>query len=97
MRRATRARPKSRSKTPRNQGLPARNRLAKIAAVTVPVLVTHGTRDEVIPADQFDRLYAAIRAPKTRAVLEGATHVDLARHGSGDAALRFIESVEAAP
>lgn len=68
---------------------------AKIAAVAVPILVTHGTRDEVIPAAQFDRLYAAIRAPKTRAVFEDATHVDLARHGSGAAALRFIATIEA--
>jgi fermentation-respiration switch protein FrsA (DUF1100 family) len=70
--------------------------VAKIATITAPILLTHGTQDEVIPAEQFDRLYAAIRAPKTRAVLDGATHVDLARHGSGRAALRFIESVESA-
>jgi fermentation-respiration switch protein FrsA (DUF1100 family) len=69
---------------------------AKIALIVVPVLITHGTLDEVIPAVQFDHLYAAITAPKTRAVIEGATHVDLARHGSGRAALRFIERLEAA-
>jgi len=63
----------------------------------VPILVTHGTRDEVIPADQFERLYAAIRAPKSRAAIDGATHVDLARHGSGRAALQFIERIEARP
>jgi fermentation-respiration switch protein FrsA (DUF1100 family) len=71
--------------------------VSKIAAIKVPVLLTHGTQDEVIPADQFDRLYAAIRGPKTRAVFDGATHADLARHGISDAALRFIESIEAAP
>lgn len=70
--------------------------IAKIASVTVPILVTHGTRDEVVPAEQFERLYAAIRSPKTRAVFDGATHVDLARHGSGRAALRFIDAIEAA-
>jgi fermentation-respiration switch protein FrsA (DUF1100 family) len=70
--------------------------LAKIGAITVPILVTHGTQDEVIPAAQFDRLYAAITAPKTRAMFPGATHVDLARHGSGRAALDFIERLEAA-
>jgi fermentation-respiration switch protein FrsA (DUF1100 family) len=69
--------------------------IAKIAAIDVPVLVTHGTRDEVVPAEQFDRLYEAIRAPKMRAVFDGATHVDLARHGSGRAALRFIDAIEA--
>jgi fermentation-respiration switch protein FrsA (DUF1100 family) len=71
--------------------------LSKISAVTAPVLVTHGTRDEVVPSEQFDRLFAAIRAPKTRNAIDGATHVDLARHGSGRAALQFIERIEAAP
>lgn len=70
--------------------------VAKIGAVAAPVLLTYGTQDEVIPAEQFDRLYAAIRAPKTRIVFGGATHVDLARHGSGGVALQFIESVELA-
>ncbi|HEX2116126.1 MAG TPA: alpha/beta hydrolase [Alphaproteobacteria bacterium] len=70
--------------------------LAKIAGIDVPILVTHGTRDEVIPADQFDRLYEAIKAPKSRAVFQGATHVDLARHGSGRAALSFVERLDAA-
>jgi fermentation-respiration switch protein FrsA (DUF1100 family) len=69
--------------------------LAKIAAIDAPILVTHGTRDEVVPAEQFDRLYDAIRAPKSRAVIDGATHVDLARHGSGRAALQFVERLEA--
>jgi fermentation-respiration switch protein FrsA (DUF1100 family) len=70
--------------------------MAKIGAIDAPILVTHGTRDEVVPARQFDELYDAIRAPKSRAVIEGATHVDLARNGSGRAALRFIEQVDAA-
>jgi fermentation-respiration switch protein FrsA (DUF1100 family) len=69
--------------------------LAKIAVIDAPILVTHGTRDEVVPAEQFDRLYDAIKAPKSRAVIDGATHVDLARHGSGRAALRFVEQLDA--
>jgi fermentation-respiration switch protein FrsA (DUF1100 family) len=71
--------------------------LAKIGAIDAPFLVTHGTRDEVVPTEQFDRLYDAITAPKSRTVIEGATHVDLARHGSGRAALQFIERLEAKP
>jgi fermentation-respiration switch protein FrsA (DUF1100 family) len=71
--------------------------LAKVTGIAVPVLVTHGTHDEVVPAYQFDRLYDAIKAPKSRAVFQGATHVDLARHGSGRAALGFVERLDAAP
>ena len=71
--------------------------LSKIGAVTAPTLVTHGTLDEVIPADQFERLFAAIRAPKTRNTIDGATHIDLARHGSGRAAVQFVERIEATP
>ena len=51
----------------------------------------------MVPADQFDRLYDAIKGPKSRAVFEGATHVDLARHGSGRAALSFLERLDAVP
>lgn len=69
--------------------------LAKVGVIRAPVLVTHGTRDEVVPASQFDRLYAAFTGPKSRVAIEGATHNDLARHGSGRAAIEFLERVEA--
>jgi hypothetical protein len=65
--------------------------LAKIGALSVPVLVTHGTRDEVVPADQFDRIYEAVRGPKTRNRVEGATHNDLWQRGGGGAALGFLD------
>jgi fermentation-respiration switch protein FrsA (DUF1100 family) len=65
--------------------------LAKIGTLTVPVLVTHGTHDEVVPAAQFDRLYDAIKGPKTRHTIDGATHTDLWQRGSGAAAIAFLE------
>jgi fermentation-respiration switch protein FrsA (DUF1100 family) len=64
--------------------------LAKIGAITVPIFVTHGTRDEVVPAAQFDRIYEAIKGPKTRRRVEGATHNDLWQRGGGEPAIAFL-------
>jgi fermentation-respiration switch protein FrsA (DUF1100 family) len=69
--------------------------LAKLGAIAVPVLVTHGTRDEVVPAAQFDRIYEAIRGQKTRNRIEGASHNDLWQRGSGEAAIAFLERLSA--
>lgn len=67
--------------------------LAKYAALRMPVLVLHGTRDEVIPSSQFDRVYAAITAPKRRVVIDGAGHNDLWHHDGGQAALAFLDAL----
>ena len=50
--------------------------LTKIARVTAPVLVIHGTRDAVVPFDMGRRLYDAAREPKTFLSIEGAEHDD---------------------
>jgi uncharacterized protein len=69
--------------------------LAKIGAIGAPVLVTYGTHDEIVPSAQVERLYAAIAGPKSRVAIAGATHNDLARQGSGGAAVEFLERLEA--
>jgi hypothetical protein len=46
----------------------------KIAHINCPVLITHGTRDEVIPVAQGRRLYAAAREPKQLLLIEGGDH-----------------------
>ena len=38
--------------------------LAKIAEVKVPVLITHGTRDSIVPFNMGERLYQAATAKK---------------------------------
>ena len=38
--------------------------LSKIAGVTVPVLILHGDKDDVVPLDAGRRLFEAARAPK---------------------------------
>jgi fermentation-respiration switch protein FrsA (DUF1100 family) len=48
--------------------------LRKIPQVTVPVLVLHGDRDEVVPFEQGRRLFAAANEPKTFYAIPGAGH-----------------------
>lgn len=69
-----------------------KNRLdsaSKIARVSCPVLVAHGSRDELIPAEQGRRLYAAAREPKQLKIIEGAGHNDLSNVGGG----KYIDSL----
>ncbi len=46
----------------------------KIANVKCPVLVTHGTNDQVIPADQGRKLYEAARDPKRLMIVDDGDH-----------------------
>jgi hypothetical protein len=48
--------------------------VAKIQNVRCPVLIVHGTRDEVIPFAMGQRLYEAAPEPKTFLPVEGASH-----------------------
>jgi len=50
--------------------------LAKIARVRAPVLVIHGTRDQVIPCAMGRKLYEAAPQPKSFLAIEGAEHDD---------------------
>jgi abhydrolase domain-containing protein 17 len=53
---------------------PNRDRLAQVDA---PVLVVHGTDDQLIPFWQAQALYAAANPPKSLAPIQGAGHNDL--------------------
>ncbi len=46
--------------------------------LSVPVLVVVGSEDEVVPIELSDDLFDSITGPKTRVVIEGARHNDLA-------------------
>jgi len=50
---------------------------ARLRGVRAPVLVIHGTRDEVVPFAHGERLLAAAPGPKERLWVEGAGHNDL--------------------
>lgn len=50
--------------------------LAKIAQLSVSLLVLHGDRDEVVPFAQGQKLFHAAREPKTFYTISGAGHND---------------------
>jgi pimeloyl-ACP methyl ester carboxylesterase len=55
--------------------------LSKIEQVKMPVLVAHGTRDNVVPLQMGERLFAAAHAPKRFVKVEGGTHHNLSGAG----------------
>ncbi len=50
--------------------------LRKLPRVKCPVLVMHGTDDEVIPFSHGEKLFAAAPGVKSRLWIEGAHHND---------------------
>lgn len=55
--------------------------LSKIGDVKMPVLITHGTRDTIVPVAMGERLYEAAHAPKKFIRVEGAGHHNLSGAG----------------
>lgn len=51
--------------------------LAKISQVQCPVLIFHGTADEVIPFAQGEKLFASANEPKRPVWITGARHNDI--------------------
>ncbi len=56
--------------------------LAKLARVRAPVLVIHGTHDQVIPFSMGQRLFEAAPEPKTFLPIEGGEHDSVFSVGS---------------
>jgi alpha-beta hydrolase superfamily lysophospholipase len=70
--------------------------LAKLEEVKCPVLVLHGTADEMIPLWHGERLFAAAREPKMKLFISGATHggvVDTAKDKYWTTLRCFAESL----
>jgi fermentation-respiration switch protein FrsA (DUF1100 family) len=66
----------------------------KIARVRCPVLVMHGTADQVIPISNGRQLYRAVRAPKACYWVTGADHntlIAVAGDNYGIILRRFID------
>lgn len=55
---------------------------SRIGSLAIPVLVMHGSRDDVVPAGMGRRLFDAARPPKTFRVIAGAGH-DAVHRGEG--------------
>jgi len=51
--------------------------LSKIVKVRAPVLIIHGTRDEIIPFSMGEKLYRAAPEPKSFVPIAGAGHNDV--------------------
>lgn len=66
--------------------------LARIAAVTAPLLVLHGGRDRTIPPMFGERLFAAASEPKQWAYFPEADHLDLWDWGAGEAVISFLQA-----
>lgn len=48
--------------------------LEKMGRIKVPVLIIHGTWDEIVPVEMARRLYAAVTGPKYLTLIEGGGH-----------------------
>jgi fermentation-respiration switch protein FrsA (DUF1100 family) len=65
--------------------------LSRIGRVKAPLLVLHGERDRVVPVRYGRALFDAAPEPKEGWFAPEAGHEDLARYGSLDAVVAFIE------
>ena len=62
----------------------------RIASINAPLLVLHGTADNVIPVHHGKRLLDAAAEPKLSRWFEGGRHGDLWQRGATDEIARFI-------
>lgn len=70
--------------------------LAKIEKVNAPLLLLHGTEDDVVPFEMGRRLYAAAGGAKRFHPIEGAGHNDVSLidvRGYHEAVRRFLDDV----
>jgi fermentation-respiration switch protein FrsA (DUF1100 family) len=65
-----------------------------IAAINAPLLVLHGTRDQVIPIEMGQRMYALARDPKRIVVFPEGRHVDLDNYGAVDVVKEWIDTLK---
>jgi hypothetical protein len=64
--------------------------LGKMARVRAPVLIVHGTNDEIVPFVMGQQLYALAPEPKSLLAVEGAGHNDLREVGGQ----RYLDSLK---
>lgn len=70
--------------------------LARLPRVSAPVLVAHGDRDEIVPFELGERLFAAVPGPKRFFRISGADHNDaLGRAGLLNAIAAFARDAVA--
>jgi uncharacterized protein len=70
----------------------------KVTRIKMPVLIIHGARDKVVPAEMADALYAAANEPKKKLIVATAGHENTAAMGGDDykrAVLDFAHALTA--
>lgn len=69
----------------------------KVARLLQPIVIVHGTRDDIVPAGMAERLLAAAREPKRLLLVPGAGHED-ALQNSGqllqEAITQFVQQCD---
>lgn len=63
----------------------------RIQAVTMPLLIVHGTKDSVIPFSHGRQLFRLAPEPKTFVTMEGSDHSTLTRDGMYPHIWKFLE------
>ena len=63
----------------------------RIARISVPVLIVHGSRDNVVPFAFGERLFALANEPKRFVRINGGGHSDLDRFGALNAVRAFLD------
>jgi fermentation-respiration switch protein FrsA (DUF1100 family) len=61
-----------------------------IKRVEAPILIVHGSADELIPVEYGRRLFEAANEPKQLEIIEGAGHGDLWDRGLWGIVLEFL-------
>jgi fermentation-respiration switch protein FrsA (DUF1100 family) len=69
----------------------------RIGEVKVPLFISHGGRDAIIPLDQARHVYHAANEPKSIAVVPQAGHNDLFERGAWDKVHGFLDSLRPVP
>ena len=70
------------------------NTLKRAGQLKVPVLILHGTDDELIPCSNSQKIYAAITSPKKLLLIAGGGHNNLSRFpGHFEGIRNFISSL----
>lgn len=64
-----------------------------IDKIKAPLLVLHGTDDQIVPVDHAQRLFASAPDPKQIVIYPGGRHNDLRLYGAGEAVRTFLNAL----
>ena len=67
--------------------------ISRIGSIRVPLLITHGTADRVVPFEFGQRLFEAANQPKQFRTVEGAGHEAIFERDTWAASIQFFSKV----